>query len=181
MIVEGVSKSRFWSSTAIFAMEDDAQNGPDHVDSHRSVMLAISPFTHRGAIDSAMYNQSSVMRTMELILGLRPMTQFDAAARPLTAAFATTASQTPYAAESPRISLTERNPPGSSTAKRSERMDFKEADRIDDDELNDICGRRSRERRRPLPSGATSHARDNSLLSVAHAPAVLQGFVDRRI
>ncbi len=82
MLVDGVSKSRFWGSTAIFAIEDDAQNGPDHVDSHRSVMLAISPFTHRGVIDSAMYNQSSVMRTMELILGLRPMTQFDAAARP---------------------------------------------------------------------------------------------------
>ena len=93
MIVEGVSKSRFWGSTAIFAIEDDAQNGPDHVDSHRSVLLAISPFTHRGVIDSSMYNQSSVMRTMELILGLRPMTQFDAAARPLTAAFALRAIQ----------------------------------------------------------------------------------------
>ncbi len=84
MIVEGVSKSRFWNSTTIFAMEDDAQNGPDHVDSHRSVMLAVSPFTHRGVIDSTMYNQSSVLRTIELILGLRPITQFDAAARPLT-------------------------------------------------------------------------------------------------
>jgi DNA-binding beta-propeller fold protein YncE len=138
MVVEGVSKSRFWSSTAIFAIEDDAQNGPDHVDSHRSVMLAISPFTHRGVIDSSMYNQSSVMRTMVLILGLRPMTQFDAAARPLTAAFGAAPSPATYAAESPRISLTTRNPAGSPTAKRSERMDFKDADLIDDDELNDI-------------------------------------------
>jgi DNA-binding beta-propeller fold protein YncE len=138
MIVEGVSKSRFWGSTAIFAIEDDAQNGPDHVDSHRSVMLAISPFTHRGVIDSSMYNQSSVMRTMELILGLRPLTQFDAAARPLTAAFAPTPNAAAYTAESPRISLTTRNPPGSSTAERSGHMDFKEADLIDDDELNDV-------------------------------------------
>jgi len=138
MIVEGVSKSRFWGSTAIFAIEDDAQNGPDHVDSHRSVMLAVSPFTHRGVIDSSMYNQSSVLRTMELILGLRPMTQFDAAARPLTSAFGATANPAPYTAENPRISLTARNPPGSPTAERSGHMDFEQADRIDDDELNDI-------------------------------------------
>ncbi len=80
LIVEGVSKSRFWPKTAIFVIEDDAQNGPDHVDSHRSPMLAISPYTRRGVIDSTMYNQSSVLRTMELILGMRPMTHFDAAA-----------------------------------------------------------------------------------------------------
>ncbi len=82
MIVEGVSKSRFWPKTAIFVIEDDAQNGPDHVDSHRSVLLALSPYTHRGIIDSTMYNQSSVLRTMELILGMRPLTHFDAGARP---------------------------------------------------------------------------------------------------
>ena len=64
-------------------IEDDAQNGPDHVDSHRSPMLAISPYTQRGIIDSSMYNQSSILRTMELILGMRPMTHFDAGARPL--------------------------------------------------------------------------------------------------
>jgi DNA-binding beta-propeller fold protein YncE len=138
LIVEGVSKSRFWSKTAIFSIEDDAQDGPDHVDSHRSVMLAISPYTRRGIVDSTMYNQSSVMRTMELILGLRPMTHFDAAARPLVAAFGPTANTAAYAAENPRISLTERNPAGSATAARSRRMDFDDADRIDDDELNDI-------------------------------------------
>ncbi len=138
MLVEGVSKSRFWSSTAIFSIEDDAQNGPDHVDAHRSILLAISPFTHRGIIDSTMYNQSSVLRTMESILGLRPMTQFDAAARPLTAAFTTTGNPAPYAAESPRIPLTNRNPAGAATAERSEKMNFEQADLIDDDELNDI-------------------------------------------
>ena len=65
----GVSKSSFWAKTAIFVIEDDAQNGPDHVDSHRSPMLAISPYTRRGVIDSTLYNQSSILRTMELILG----------------------------------------------------------------------------------------------------------------
>jgi DNA-binding beta-propeller fold protein YncE len=138
MIVEGVSKTRFWGSTAIFAIEDDAQNGPDHVDSHRSILLAISPFTHRGAIDSSMYNQSSVLRTIELILGLRPMTQFDAAAHPLTAVFAATGDAAPYAAENPRIPLTTRIPVGAAKAERSEKMNFQAADQIDDDELNAI-------------------------------------------
>lgn len=138
LIVEGVSKSRFWPKTAIFVIEDDAQNGPDHVDSHRSPMLAISPYTRRGVIDSTMYNQSSIMRTMELILGMRPMTQFDAAAHPLTAAFSKTPNNAPYEVERPRMSLTEKNPAGTRTAARSQKMDFDEADEIDDDELNDI-------------------------------------------
>jgi len=138
MIVEGVSKSRFWAKTAILSVEDDAQNGPDHVDSHRSVMLVASPYTRRGVVDSTMYNQSSVLRTLELILGLRPMTQFDAAAHALVGAFSNTADSRPYVAESPRISLTDRNPANSATAARSRRLDFDEADQIDDDELNDI-------------------------------------------
>ena len=138
MIVEGISRSRFWPKTAIFVVEDDAQDGPDHVDSHRSVLLALSPYTRRGIIDSTMYNQSSVLRTMELILGMRPLTHFDAGARPLTSAFASTPNNAEYAAEKPRISLTDRNPAKSATAARSARMDFSQADRIDDDELNDI-------------------------------------------
>jgi hypothetical protein len=138
LLVEGVSKTRFWPSTAIFVIEDDAQNGPDHVDSHRSPMLAISPYTHRGIIDSSMYNQSSIMRTMELILGMRPMTHYDAGARPLITAFSATPNSAPYKAEQPRVSVTQKNPPRSETAARSEKMDFDEADEIDDDELNAI-------------------------------------------
>jgi YVTN family beta-propeller protein len=138
LLVEAFSKSRFWAKTAIFVIEDDAQNGPDHVDSHRSVLLVLSPYTRRGIIDSTMYNQGSVLRTMELMLGLRPMTQFDAAARPLTAAFAATPNLAPYSAEPPRISLTERNPANAPAAARSQRQNFEEADRIDDDELNEI-------------------------------------------
>jgi hypothetical protein len=101
-------------------------------------MLAISPYTQRGIIDSSMYNQSSVLRTMELILAMRPLTHFDAGARPLTAAFANSANNAAYTAEKPRISLTEHNPARSATAARSARMDFRDADEIDDDELNDI-------------------------------------------
>jgi YVTN family beta-propeller protein len=138
MIVEAVSKSRFWPKTAIFVLEDDAQDGPDHVDSHRSLMFALSPYTRRGIIDSSMYNTASVLRTMELILGLRPLTHYDAGARPLAAAFSATPNNAPYQAEPPRISLTQRNPARSATAARSSRLDFRDADRIDDDELNAI-------------------------------------------
>jgi hypothetical protein len=137
-LVEAVSKSRFWSSTLICVLEDDAQNGPDHVDSHRSPAFLISPYVRRQAVDSSMYNTASMLRTMELILGLRPMTQFDAAARPMSAAFQATADPAPYAAEKPRVPLDERNPLQSATAERSSRLDFSEEDRADADELNDI-------------------------------------------
>ncbi len=86
-VVEAISHSRFWKETAIFVLEDDAQNGSDHVDAHRSVALVISPYSQMGKVDSTMYSTSSMLRTMELILGLRPMSQFDAAARPMYNAF----------------------------------------------------------------------------------------------
>ena len=91
MLVEAISKSQFWGSTAIFILEDDAQNGPDHVDSHRSPAFVISPYVKQQQVDSHMYNTTSMLRTIEMILGLRPMTQFDAAARPMCAVFQSTA------------------------------------------------------------------------------------------
>lgn len=141
MMVEGIAKSRFWEKTAIFVIEDDAQNGPDHVDSHRSPAFVISPYVKHGVVDSTMYNTTSVLRTMELILGLRPMTVFDAGARPMSPAFQQLPDPRPYTAEQPRIALDQRNPAASATAARSARLDFAEADRIDEDELNDILWR----------------------------------------
>jgi YVTN family beta-propeller protein len=138
MIVEGVSHSRLWPKTAIFVLEDDAQNGPDHVDSHRSAVFVLSPYARRRAVDSGMYNTTSMLRTMELILGLNPMTQFDAGARPMHAAFQAAADLAPYTAERPRVSLDERNPAASPTAARSSRLDFSEEDLAYDNELNDI-------------------------------------------
>src|SRR6185369_9096606 len=138
MLVEGVSRSRFWSSTAIFVLEDDAQNGPDHVDSHRSPALVISPYVKRGVVDGTMYNTTSMLRTMELILGLNPMTHFDAGARPMNAAFQAAPNPAPYAAEKPRIPLDDRNPAQSATAARSGRLDFSQEDQAGEDELNDI-------------------------------------------
>ena len=159
MIVEGLSHSRFWGSTAIFVLEDDAQNGPDHVDSHRSPAFVISPYVRRRAVDRSMYNTTSVLRTMELILGLHPMTQFDAGARPMHASFQANADPAPYTAEKPRIALGERNPAASPTAARSGRLDFSEEDRIDEDELNDILWAAIRGSSAPPPPTRSYFAR----------------------
>ncbi len=97
-IVEAVSRTKFWAQTAIFVLEDDAQNGPDHVDAHRSVLLVASPYSRRAVVDSTMYSTASVLRTMELILGLKPMTQFDAAAMPMFNAFHAKANLAVYEA-----------------------------------------------------------------------------------
>ncbi len=95
-VVEAVSHGKFWKETAIFVLEDDAQNGSDHVDAHRSPALVVSPYTKRRHVDSSMYSTSSMLRTMELILGLKPMTQFDAAAQPMYDAFQAAADLTPF-------------------------------------------------------------------------------------
>ena len=152
MIVEAVSRSKSWNATAIFVLEDDAQNGPDHVDSHRSAAFVISPYTRRGGmVDSTLYNTTSMLRTVELILGLRPMTHFDAAAPPMWQAFANKPDPAPYTAERARIPLDQRNPANTATARRSEALDFSEADRIDDDELNDILWRALKDATPPAP------------------------------
>jgi DNA-binding beta-propeller fold protein YncE len=138
MLVDGVSRSRFWNETAIFVIEDDAQDGPDHIDSHRSTCYVISPWVKRHAVNSTMYNQASVLRTMEIILGLHPMTTYDAGARAMFGVFTSTPTATPYTLEKAQTPLDTRNPARSATAARSQRMNFKDADDIDDDELNDI-------------------------------------------
>ena len=151
-IVEAVSKSKFWTSTAIFVVEDDAQNGPDHVDSHRSPAFVISSYGKRHLVDSTMYNTASVLRTMEFLLGVKPMTHFDAGARPMTSVFQPMPDAAPYTAEKPRISLTTRNPAKGPGAEASIHMDFDEADKNDDDELNDVLWRAIRRSDPPPPA-----------------------------
>jgi hypothetical protein len=138
LLVDGVSHSKLWASTAIFIIEDDAQNGPDHVDSHRAPAWVISPYTRRGIVDSGMYNQASILRTIELIVGLRPMTQFDAAARPMFEGFSRAPDATPYTAIAPKVSLTDRNSGQAVGAAESAKMDFRDADLVDDDELTAV-------------------------------------------
>ena len=138
VLVERVSRSRFWPSTAIFVLEDDSQDGPDHVDSHRSPAFVVSPYTKRKYVDSTLYNTTSVLRTIELILGMEPMTVFDAGARPMANCFQQKADLTPYRSEPPRVSLTDKNPASSPTAERSLKLDFSGSDLTDDEELNKI-------------------------------------------
>ncbi|MBX7246821.1 MAG: bifunctional YncE family protein/alkaline phosphatase family protein [Candidatus Sumerlaeaceae bacterium] len=95
-IIEGLSHSSFWPNMAIFVLEDDAQNGPDHVDAHRSIFFVASPYAKRGIVEHTMYSTTSVLRTMELILGLRPLSQFDAAARPMYNLFTSAPDARPY-------------------------------------------------------------------------------------
>src|SRR5262249_30255799 len=127
-LVEIISNSRYWKESAIFILEDDAQNGSDHVDAHRSVALAISPFINRRTADSTLYTTSSMLRTIELILGLPPMSQYDAAAAPMYGAFTPTPDATPYKRLEARISLTEKNDPAAPGSQASLRMNMQEAD-----------------------------------------------------
>jgi YVTN family beta-propeller protein len=151
MVVDAVSHSKLWGSTAIFAIEDDAQNGPDHVDSHRAPVWVISPYTRRGAVDSTMYNQTSVLRTIEGILGLRPMTHFDAAARPMFGSFRRDADIQPYTAIAPKVSVNDRNTAKAPGADESAKMDFSDADLVDDDDLNAVLWRAIKHSTPPAP------------------------------
>lgn len=137
-VVEGLSKSKFWPQMAIFVVEDDAQNGPDHVDAHRTIAFAISPYIRRGAVDSTMYSTSSMLRTMELILGLAPMSQFDAAAMPMFASFQAQPDLTPYQARPAAGNLDERNLKTAWGGKASRAMNLAQEDAADDLALNEI-------------------------------------------
>jgi DNA-binding beta-propeller fold protein YncE len=138
MFVEALSHSKFWPQTAIFIVEDDAQNGSDHVDAHRTIAFAISPYTKRHTTDSTMYSTSSMLRTMELILGLKPMSQFDAAALPMFNSFSGKADLTPYTLRPAQVDLSARNGPRAPGARRSNRMNFTKEDAADDLALNEV-------------------------------------------
>jgi hypothetical protein len=150
-VVEAVSKSKFWKDTAIFVVEDDAQNGPDHIDAHRSPALVVSPYTKRGVVDSTMYSTSSMCRTMELILGLKPMSQFDAAATPLAASFRAKADLTPYEHVAAQVDLKETNKADTFGAKWSEGADFAKEDAVDDLEFNEVIWRSVKGRDSAMP------------------------------
>jgi hypothetical protein len=140
-IVEAASHSKFWKEMAIFVIEDDAQNGPDHVDAHRTAGLVISPYCKRRVVDSTLYTTASMIRTMELILGLPPLTQYDAGATPMFAAFGKDAVLTPYTAVTPKVDLTAKNPERGPGAEESARMDWREYDRAPEDAVNRILWR----------------------------------------
>ena len=137
-LVEAVSTSTYWKDTAIFVLEDDAQNGPDHVDAHRMPAFVISAYSKRGVRDHTQYSTSAMLRTMELILGLPPMTQFDAAATPMVAAFQNTPNLAPYKALVPKQPLDQMNTAASFSSEISARLDLSRADRADELSFNQV-------------------------------------------
>jgi DNA-binding beta-propeller fold protein YncE len=137
-LIDTVSNSIYWKDTAILAVEDDAQSGPDHVDSHRSVLLVASPYAKRGVVDHTLYTTSGVLRTIELLLGIQPMSQYDASATPLYSAFQPNANLQPYSAVTPAIPLDEKNLPTAVGAAVSATMNFSIEDMAPEDRLNRV-------------------------------------------
>ena len=150
-VVEAISKSRFWKESAIFVVEDDAQDGPDHVDAHRSVLLVASPYARRKAVDSTLYTTAGLLRTLELILGLPPMSQYDAAATPMYRAFQATPDLAPFTRREARVAIDEKNDSLAWGAAASRAMNFAEADATPELELNEILWKSVRGAGSPMP------------------------------
>ncbi len=165
MIVDGLSHSQFWKDMAILVVEDDAQDGVDHVDGHRTVALAISPYARRGVVDSTFYSQPSMVKTIELMLGLPSMSIFDLVATDMRASFIPAGASpdlTPYTAIEPKVSLYDVNQRvGAITgphaterrlaAQQSARMSFDSPDEAPSDQLNRILWHDARGWDRPYP------------------------------
>ncbi len=157
-LVEAISHSPFWKDTAIFVIEDDAQNGSDHVDAHRTVGFVISPYTRRkGLVDSTMYATVSLLRTMELILGLPPLSQHDAGATPMTNAFTDVPDLAPYVHRETTIPFYEMNPDGAPMQEASNGWDFSKEDAAPDLALNEAVWKsvRGRDAEMPAPVNAS--------------------------
>ncbi len=133
-LVETLSRSAAWPSLALFVLEDDAQDGPDHVDAHRSVLLVASPYARQGIVDSTFYTTSSVVRSIGLILGLEPLSQYDAAATPLWNAFSRRSDETPFMHFPNAWPLNELNP--QAFRSRIPDRDLAQADAADEAMLN---------------------------------------------
>lgn len=136
LFVEYLSKSPIWKESAVFIVEDDAQSGPDHVDAHRTTAYVAGGFVKRGFVDHTMYSTTSMLRTMELILGMPPMTQYDAAAEPMWRCFSGTPNLVPFKSVPAQIDITEKTIASSEWQRRSEKFDFSKEDAIPDMEFN---------------------------------------------
>ena len=144
-IVEALTHSKFWPKMAIFIVEDDAQNGVDHVDGHRTTAFLASPYIRRGHVDSTFYSHQSILKTIELMLGLPTMSLFDLIANDMRLSFTEAADLTPFTAVMPKQDLFEQNPPvkklagrGREAAKQSAAMDWSKPDAVPTERLNRI-------------------------------------------
>lgn len=155
-MIEHLSKSKVWKESAVFVLEDDAQNGPDHVDAHRSVAFVISPYVKRNQVISSMYSTASMLRTMELILGLPPMSQYDAAATPMWECFTTNADLTSYQWKSATYDLKEMNTQHTAIAKRSAEFNLAVMDAAPDLEFNEVIWKTVKGLNSAMPSPVRS-------------------------
>ncbi|WDF55570.1 bifunctional YncE family protein/alkaline phosphatase family protein [Mucilaginibacter sp. KACC 22063] len=137
-IIEHLSNSPVWKESVVFILEDDAQNGPDHIDAHRSPAFIAGPYVKRDAVVHSMYSTSGMLRTIELILGLPPMSQYDAAAKPFYECFTSKADLTPYKCKPALYNLNQRNVAENKSSKLSEKFDFSKEDAAPDLALNQI-------------------------------------------
>ncbi len=167
-IVEALSRSRFWPETAVFAIEDDPQSGWDHVSGYRTTAYCVSPYTKRGQVVGTQYNTTSIVRTIEQILGLPPMNQFDATAIPMFDCFADTPDLEPFEAVANRVPLDTMNPRPEEIAdvllRRdaliSARLDFSRVDACPEDVLNRILWHAVKGSAAPYPAWAVSERPD---------------------
>jgi YVTN family beta-propeller protein len=136
--IEHLSHSPIWKESVVFILEDDAQNGPDHVDAHRSPVFVVGPYVKRNAVIHNMYSTSGVLRTIELILGLPPMSQYDAAAMPMYECFTGKPDFSPYIAKPAQVDLEQRNIAVNASSKRSEYFNLAKEDAVPDLELNEV-------------------------------------------
>ena len=136
MMVEHISKSPIWENTVIFIAEDDAQNGPDHVDAHRTTAYIAGGYVKRHFVDHTMYSTSSMVRTIELILGLPPMSQYDAAATPMWRCFSKKPDNTVFTSLPSTINLNDVNPGGTKLAAMAKGLNLSEIDRVPDEIMN---------------------------------------------
>lgn len=138
LFVEHLSKSPIWKETAIFIVEDDAQNGADHIDAHRTTAYIAGGFVKRGFVDHTMYSTTSMVRTIELILGLPPMSQYDAAATPMWRSFSSVADLTPFKALPNNVALGDRNIAVNEWQRQSELFNLAKEDAVPDLQFNKV-------------------------------------------
>ena len=168
-VIEALSRSRFWKDTCLFAMEDDPQNGWDHVSGYRTTAYVVSPYTKRGQTVSTHYNQTSLLRTIELMLGLPPMNQMDATATAMTEVFTETPDFTPFTAVSNNVPLDQMNPEPKKVsdsllrqqAYASARLPLALPDQCPEDALNRILWHAAKGPQVPYPQWAVKVARDD--------------------
>ncbi len=154
--VEMISHSPIWKESLIIILEDDAQNGPDHVDAHRSPCLVISPYIKRHQVVSEFYTTCSALRTLELVLGIKPMSQFDAAAHSMWKCFQATPDYTPFTALRNRISMDAKNPEKSALAERTRHFNYAVPDAIPDLEFSELIWKTVKGEDSKMPSPVRS-------------------------